>query len=241
MPRPSVRSQANAAGQAAVTLTPPAGHQVGDLIIIAIETANETVVATAFNTHGYTLVSPGVGGPHPGQGTAAAANATRLTIYWRRAANTTMPAVSTGDSGDHQSAAIIIIQNANTTIDPPWETAANLAQTTNSTTLDFNSLTTTNANTLIFHAAGLDTDVAGDQVSAPTNGNLTNLTEWTDAGTNAQDGGCIAIITGDFAGSGSTGNTTATLATTEIYSTWTAAILGTPDPTAKPWARAVIF
>lgn len=232
MPRPSVTGQANNAAAAAFSLTLPT-HKLNDLILVGIETANEAVPATAFTANGYTEVT-GAGGPPVGQGTAAGSNATRLTLYWRRAANNTMPPVYVADSGDHQAAFAAIITNANTTVDPPWEISANIRQTTNTTTLNFNSLTTTNANTLIVHVAGVDTDSTSAQVSGPTNASLSNLTEHTDIFTNAQDGGGIVFISGGKAVAGSTGNTTATLATTEIFNSWTAAILGTPDPTFKP-------
>lgn len=238
--RPSVRSQANNTGQAAFSIVVPT-HQANDVILVAIETANEAVPATSFTANGYTEIAPGAGGPALGQGTAAAANATKLTLYWRRAANSTMPDIYVADSGDHQVAGVLVIQDANTTIDPPWEVAANTRQTTNTTSVSFNSLTTTKANTLIVHVMNNDFDGAYPQMGVPTNATLTNLTEWTDVGTNAQDGGGIGILTGEFAGSGSTGNTTLTLATTEIFSTWTAAFFGDPDPTTYPWAQAVVF
>lgn len=243
MPRPSVRSQANNTGLGAITLTPVAGHAANDLMIVAIESANEVSAtwATAFSGAGWTNIPVGAGGPAEGIGTAAAANATRLTLYWRRAANGTMPAISVADSGDHQTAALVIIQNANTTVDPPWELAANTRQTTNTTTVSFNSFTTTNANTLIFHVAGVDTDTTTSQGSAPTNANLSDLTEHVDRFGSGGDGGGVIILSGGKATAGSTGNTTMTLATTEIFTTWSAAILGTPDPAAKPWARAVFI
>lgn len=241
MPRPSVTGQANNAAQAAFSLTLPT-HATNDLILVGIETANEAVPSTAFTANGYTEIAPGAGGPALGQGTAAGANATKLTLYWRRAANSTMPAVYVADSGDHQSAFAAVITNANTTVDPPWELAANTLQTTNTTTVSFNAFTTTNANTLIVHVAGVDTDNTDPQmISGPTNANLSDLTKHTDIFTNAQDGGGIIFISGGKATAGATGNTTGTLGVTEIFSTWSAAILGTPDPTAKPWARSVFI
>jgi hypothetical protein len=243
MPRPSFRSQVNVAAAAATTLTPPAGHQANDLMIVCIESANEASATwnTAFPSAGWTSIPPGDGGPAGGIGTAAAANATRLTLWWRRAANGTMPVISIADSGDHQTAALIIIQNANTTINPPWEQAANTRQTTNTTTISFNSFTTTNANTLMLHVAGVDTDTTTAQGSAPTNANLSDLTEHVDIFTNTQDGGGVIVLTGGKATAGSTGNTTLTLATTEIFTTWSAAIIGEPDAQPKPWARAVFI
>jgi hypothetical protein len=240
MPAPSVIGQANNAGQAAFSLTLPA-HQLNDLILVGVETANEAVPSTAFTANGYTEVTVGAGGPALGQGTAAGANATKLTIWWRRAANSTMPAVYVADSGDHQAGFAAIIRDANTTYDPPWELAANTRQTTNTTTVSFNSFTTTNANTLIVHVAGVDTDTTTPQGSSPTNANLADLTEHVDIFTNAQDGGGIILLSGRKITTGSTGNTTLTLATTEIFSTWSAVIVGEPDPTAKPWAQAIFI
>jgi hypothetical protein len=212
-------------------------------MVVAIESANEAAAtwATVFSGAGWTNIAPGAGGPGVGLGTAAAANATRLTLYWRRAANTTMPAIAIADSGDHTVAALLVIQNANTTVDPPWELAANTQQATNTTTVSFNSFTTTNANTLIVHVAAVDTDTATAQGSSPTNANLSDLTEHVDVFQSGQDGGGLIILSGGKAVAGSTGNTTMTLATTEIFSTWSAAVLGTPDPSFKPWARAVFI
>jgi hypothetical protein len=212
-------------------------------MIVGIESANEAAAtwASVFSAAGWNAIPAGAGGPHPGLGTAAAANATRLTLFWRRAANTTMPVIDIADSGDHTSAGLLIIQDANTTVDPPWELAANTSQATNTTTISFNSFTTTNANTLIVHFAGVDTDTAAAQGSAPTNGNLSNLTEHIDVFASGQDGGGIIVLSGGKATAGSTGNTTLTLATTEIFTTWSAAILGTPDAVIRPWAQAVFI
>jgi hypothetical protein len=241
--RPSVRGVASGAGQADVSFALPA-HQPNDIILIAIETANQPPTTTgnsAMSANGYTWIPPGVGGPAPGQGTAAAANATRLLLYWKRATTSAEAGVFVDDTGDHQSVAAVVIQDANTTIDPPWETAQNTQITSSTTSLSFASLTTTKANTLIVHVVGNDADAAGNQMGTPTNATLTNLTEWVDVGTTAQDGGVIGVITGDFVGSGSTGNTTLTLTTSEIFSTWTAAFFGEPDIEAFPWAQAVVF
>lgn len=242
MPRPSVRSQANNNGIAAFSLAIPT-HQTNDLILVAIETANEPVAATDFTANGYTEIAGGAGGTADGQGTGGAANATDLQIFWRRAANSTMPAIYVNASGtnDHQIAAILVIQNANISDATPFDTSANTRVTANTTSLSFASITTTKANTLICHFLGNDADAAAAQVGTPTNATLTNLTEWTDVGISNQDGGNLAVLTGDFVGSGSTGNTTATLATTEIHNTWTVAVYGEPDAQLYPWAQAVFI
>jgi len=119
----------------------------------------------------------------------------------------------------------VVIANANNTLTTPWEVSENTRQTTNTTSVSFNNITTTNANTLIVHVIGADTDTTTSQLGAPTNANLTSITEHTDVFTNTQDGGGVGIITGGKATAGAIGNTTLTLATTEIFTTWTAAIL----------------
>lgn len=242
MPRPSIVGQANNNGQAAFSLTIPT-HQQNDLIIFAVETANEPVAAATHTANGYTEITEGAGGTAIGQGTAGVANATDLQIFWKRAANSTEPAIYINASGgnDHQIAAVLVIRDANTGDATPFNTSANTRVTANTTSLSFASITTTKANTLILHFLGNDADVNAPQVGTPTNAGLTNLTEWTDVGISSQDGGNLAIISGDFVGSGSTGNTTATLGTTEIFNTWTVAVYGDPDPTLYPWAQAIVF
>lgn len=242
MPRPSIVGQANNTGTAAFSLTIPS-HQLDDLIIFAVETANEPVAAATHTANGYTEITEGAGGTAIGQGTAGGANATDLQIFWRRAANSTMPAIYVNASGgnDHQVASVLVIRNANTADPTPFDVSSNTRQTTNTTSLSFASLSTTKANTLIVHFIGNDADAAGNQMGTPTNATLTNLTEWVDVGMTGQDGGCLGVIAGEFAGSGSTGNTTATLSTTEIFNTWTVAIYGEPDAQVFPWAQAVMF
>ena len=237
MPAPSVRAVGafqQLAGSHNVTLPT---HAANDIILIVVTTANQLPpAANTFGSNGFTLV-PNL---PDGSGTVGGATGLRLFVYWTRATSAAQTAPSTGDSGSYQSSVAMSIQNCVET-GQPFETPANTRATAAATSVSFNDITTSNANTLICHVMGMDRDaVSSASVDALTNANLEEWTERQDQIGNTQAGGGSFIGTGRKVTAGAIGNTTATVVST-IFHTWTAAFQGLPDPTAKPWARAVIF
>lgn len=237
MPAPSVRAVGTFQQLAgSITVNMPT-HDVDDIILVVCTTANQNFPGTnTFASTGFTLV-PNL---PDGSGTAGAAGGLKLHIYWTRATSSAQTAPVTQDSGSYQSAVAISIQNCVTT-GQPFETPANTRATTASTSVSFNNITTSNANTLIVHVVGEDRDALDTAtMGAMTNANLEELTEWQDEIQNTQSGGGSFIGTGRKVTAGAIGNTTATVTST-IFHTWTAAFVGTPDAVLTPWAQAVVF
>lgn len=173
----------------------------GDLILIFLESANEAYTAPAGG--GYTAApeSP------IGFGAAAAANSTRLTIFYKfsNGAETTYV---TGDSGDHNSVGSMVIRGVDR-VNPFNVSAASTA--TPATTVTLPSVTTTVPETMIVLAVATDFDANSTTIfSALTNANLTSLTERIDGSTAQQDGGGLGVFTGLKETAGSTGTTTVT-------------------------------
>lgn len=186
----------------------------GDLILIFLESANEAFTAPVGG--GYTQLSSSP----QGIGAAAAANATRLTIFYK-ISNGTETTYVTGDSGDHNSVASLVIRGVD--ILNPINATAGTANAANATAT-CSSVTTTVPECLIVHAIANDRDLtAANTFGTITNANLTNLTEHVDGSTNAQDGGALGVFSGRKATAGSTGSTTI-VQTNEEYAQITIAI-----------------
>jgi hypothetical protein len=98
--------------------------------------------------------------------------------------------------------------------------------------MSFPGVTTTVADCLIVHGCAQDTDANSTATSgAPTNGNLTSLTERHDQTINAGAGGGIVVITGVKATAGATGNTTSTGSTSVTHAYVTLALAPRPAVT----------
>jgi hypothetical protein len=98
-------------GTGAVTPGMPAGIQANDILLLFVETANQA--ASLSTANGFAVIGSPVG-----TGTAAAAAATRLSVFWKRAVGgDASPVVA--DSGDHQAARIGAWRGVKTAT-PPW-------------------------------------------------------------------------------------------------------------------------
>ena len=98
-------------------------HQVNDIALLVVETANQAV--TLSTPAGFVEVT----NSPQGTGTAAGTAATRLAVYWKRAASSAESAPTVDNSGDHQIARIITFRGV-TTSGNPWDvTAGNVAST----------------------------------------------------------------------------------------------------------------
>lgn len=197
-----VAAGTSAGGTGAITPGVPAGVQYGDLLVMFVNTENENATTPA----GWTEFpdSP------QGIGTAANAAATRLEVYWKRAADTEPATYSVGDAGDHTYAQIVAFRGVLDTGNPYDVTSGGTeaADTSLSATGD----TTTVANCLILIACAHEIDSAGAQFSGWANSDLANILERIDEGTTAADGGGVGMATGEKAAAGSYGATTATVA-----------------------------
>jgi len=198
-------------GAAAIVVSPGAGRAVNDIDLMFIETENQAALLTT--AAGFALVT----GTDVGFGTAAAADACRMTVYWRRWNGTDGDPTIT-DSGDHQLALIISYSGVVTTGNP-WDVVGTNQQTVATTAGSATGVTTTLADTdyrIIIASAGSLPDALGllaTEVSGVTNGNLTGLTERADSTSNAGSGGSLFVADGGFSIAGATGATTFTSVT----------------------------
>ena len=154
-----------AEGTGALTVVWPT-HIANDVGLLFIETANEVVTPT---TSGWAEV---LNSPQ-GTGTAGAAAATRLTVYWKRATTTTESNVAIPTSGNHQVAAIAIFRNCQVTGNP-WDVTAG-STAASSGTIAFPTITPTINNTYVVCAYAWDTASADPGVNTSA-GSLTGLT-----------------------------------------------------------------
>ncbi len=212
-----VGAMQGAAGSIVHTIGGTSGiSEPGDLILIFLESANQAFTAPAGGGYLEAPSSP------QGRGTAAAANATRLTIFYK-IADGTETTYTTGDSGDHNAVGSLVISGVDRI--NPFNANAGTNNAAASTTVTFSSVNTTRPECLIINAVATDYDVASTAVfSNPTNANLTSLTERIDGTTAQQDGGGLGVFTGLKATAGSTGATTVTQVLAEEYTQITLAI-----------------
>ena len=144
------------------------------------------------------------------QATGATTAGTQLTIYWARATSSSMGAPTVTDPGNHAYGVILTFRGCVISGDP-WDVTAGDVKATASTSATAPAVTTTVANTLVINAVSRADDAAGAEFSAWSNANLGSLTEQSDDGTTAGNGGGIGIAVGTKAAAGDTGVTTATV------------------------------
>ena len=191
----------------------PAGTAVGDILVMFVETNNETITAA-----GWTQAT---NSPQ-----SDATDVTRLTVLWRRATGT--DATTTSDSGDHQIARIIGFSGCVTTGDP-WNITAGGTETTSDTSGSIPGATTTTANTMVVAACSTGVDGNSTAIfSAWTNASLVSITEQIDNGTNAGAGGGIGAATGIKSAAGAYSATTVTYSGASRKGLWSGAL--TPAP-----------
>ena len=197
-----------ASGTGAITPALPAGLQANDILLLFVETANQTISITNQNGGTWTQVT----GSPQGTGTAGGTAATALTAFWSRY-NGTQGAPTTSDSGNHQLGRIIAIRGA-TTSGNPWDVTAGGVEAAADTSGSIAGATTTVANTLVVVAIATSLPDANStaKFSGWTNADLSSLTERTDNTVTAGNGGGLGIATGGKATAGTYGATAVTLA-----------------------------
>jgi len=196
-------------GPGQMTPALPAGIAANDILLLFVETANEA--SSVSNQNGGTWAE--VTGSPQGYGTAAAADATRLTVFWSRY-NGTQGAPTVSDSGNHQVCRIIAIRGAAVSGNP-WDVTAGATESTVDTSGAIPGAATTVANTLVVAAiaTSLPDSVSTTNFSAWANGDLTSVTEQTDNTGTSGNGGGLGVATGVKATAGTYGSTAVTCAT----------------------------
>ena len=200
---------AQQSGTGNITLAWPA-HQTDDLALLFVESAQGDAVATPAgwspvdDSPQFTTGTGGPGGPNN------ADNGTRLTVFWRRATSNAMPNVTVADPGNHVYGRILTYRGVIPNSDP-WDVTGGGVKSAASNSVTLSGVTTTVADTLIVQAAARGTDSATNAFSNQSNGNLTGVTERSDAGTTSGHGGGLAVWDGVKATAGATGDTTASV------------------------------
>jgi len=186
-----------------ITPALPSGLQVNDVLLLFLETANESI--TISNQNGGSW-SPVTNSPQ-GTGTAGGTGATMLTVFWSRY-NGSQGAPTTSDSGDHQIGVIVAFRGVATTGNP-WDITSGSVDATGPTTLSIGGATTNSLNTLVVVATADDWDNASTtRYASWTNSNLSNIQERFDYGDTTLNGGGLGIMTGERASAGNYGTTT---------------------------------
>lgn len=201
---PAVRAVGTSAtGTGNVTPGLPTGHTTNDILLLFVQSNNQTAAAPA----GYAQV-----GPAAGIGTAAAAGGTRLTVFWKRDGGAESdPTVL--DTGDHTLAQILAVSGCVTTGDPFLNVGAS-RKATASTTSTGSAGATPVDQCMVVQAFVTALDSASAAFSSPTNADLSSVTEQIDVATADGNGGGIGVITGIAATSKSFAATTATVTST---------------------------
>lgn len=205
-----VAAGSSATGTGDITPGLPAGHTTDDILLLFVQTSNQTAAAPA----GYVKV-----GPAAGFGTAAAAASTRLTVFWKRDGGAESDPTVT-DPGDHAIGQIIGIRGCPTTGDP-FVCVGATRKTTASTTGTASAGATPVDNCLVINAFAHGLDSASAVFSSFTNADLSSVTERIDVATTDGTGGGIGVSTGLKAVAGSFAATTVTeTSTTDVSLTF---------------------
>lgn len=225
---PTYFGSSQGAGLSGASISPVASTAVDDILILAVESANETV-ATPTGQTGFVQVT----GSPQATGVAGATTAVALTVFWKRCAvaGDTTTAVVVADPGDHMSAVLASIRGCVTTGDP-WNVTAGDVEAAGSSSVTWPSVTTTVSDCLILNILANAFDSLTAQFSGQSNGALSGLAESADFNTNAGNGGGISIVTGGKAVAGVVGTTTGSLANSVVQGRLTIAMKSTTSVSA---------
>jgi hypothetical protein len=154
-------------GVGALTVSWPA-HVADDVGLLFVESANQAVSAPA----GWAEVT------NQGTGTAGADAATRLTVFWKRAASAAEANVAVADSGARQQAVIHTFRGCILTGNP-YDVVAGNVQAAANAAMSIPGATSTVADALIVAAMSNSLGVAAPTVQLNTlvNVSLTNVTK----------------------------------------------------------------
>ena len=249
MPAPTFRANSTiASGSGDVAITYPTGYAANDILVLALEGANQSNAQAHTNLTNNNWIR--VANSNVTQGTLGAATATKVDVWWRRVTSNANTAVNIVDFGDHTMCVMAAFSNCVTTGDP-WDTGTaagvNVVVGTATSQVTFRNVTTSEANTLVLNWITSPRDAAAAHINASPiiinspSGDETDITERIDWGTTQQNGGTIALLTYRKPSAGQTGNLRANTVTSNTAALWTGALRGLPDPQAKPRAWSVFI
>lgn len=204
----------------------PTGILPGDIIMLAVETANESISTPA----DWTEVTDSPQGTGAGGGTSS----TRLTLFWQRYAEGGATTVAVSDSGNHQLAQTFAFRGCLASGDP-WDILVSGVDSTEDTSVSATGGTTTVDDCLVAVFCARSADAGADQFSSWANADLAGFTERTDFGTTQGNGGGHSLATGVKTTAGAFGASTATLANASVK----AFIVVALEPSPAPWVKAL--
>jgi hypothetical protein len=222
MPMPSVYAVGAAANSTGAAITPgiPTGTDANDILILLHEMDPVLNAAALGAVTGYSEVLNS-----PSSQTAGLP--TRLTVRWHRATGPESGTVSCPAVTNHHIARIIGVRGCVTTGNPWNQTAASVAASSASVSID--GLTTTAIDCLILAAVTTGKDLASTaEIGTWANASLANpaVTEQVDNWTSSGTGGGIGASTGGKAAAGVVSATTATLVTANTQARFCMALQG---------------
>ena len=215
---PAVISVGTSSISTGATTTYIPAHNIDDIILTIIETEQYD---NNYLPTGYTSIP---GSPLP---TINMFTGTKLQAYWKRATTTEagVTTIAVPDLGNHTMQRTFIIRGCRTSGNP-FEQVATSTEEAFVSTVTFPSVTTTTKECLIVNVGvhGLDT-FNSTFYGTPVNSNLSSLQIHAQATDSTGAGGGYCVISGVKQSIGSTGTTTATLASTAIQAMMTIAFV----------------
>lgn len=189
----------------APTATLPGTHALNDILVLVLQSSNDTLATPA----GYTQI-----GPQNGIGASTTADSTRLGIFWKRdGGSESAPTIA--DSGDHTYGFMFAVRGC-PTIGAPFHFMSNNWKFATSTAAIATGGETNVDNCLITNLFATGIDNAGAQASNIVNTDLTSVTEEFDDGTTDGTGGGLVLVSGVKAVAGPFGQTTLDWANTTV-------------------------
>jgi len=192
-----------ASSAGAITPVLPAGIATNDLLLLFLETHQETATVPTPNGGTWTQApsSP------QGSGSFGANSSARITVFYSFY-NGTQGNPTTNDPGDHISGRIAAFRGVN--LNNPFNTSSGGVNTDVGSTTTVNGGTTTVAQCLVIGCGATEDD--GDSIGAWTAGSgLANFTEMFENIHTAGDQGLITAWRAEKATAGAYGNSTATM------------------------------
>jgi hypothetical protein len=204
------------------------GKQDGDLMLIFVESANQSVATPTVFDANDTLTDVDVWSNTivaVGTGTAGSSTATRLSVFHRFFVSGVDDFYSNRIlfSGDHMTYGFIVLRG----VDQATPIDAYVTGTAaSSTSVTITGTNTTVGNCYVLAVVANSTDTATSQGSGHANASLSGITEVLDQNGTSGNGGGYTVIGGGLVSAGSTGNTTLTLGTASVQAFATIAIRG---------------
>lgn len=173
-----------------------------DFLILAVESANETVTPPS----GWTQFTNG--DYYTGSGTPGGVGSTRLSIFYRFC-DDTLSGVTIADSGSHQYATVLVFKGVDTT--EPLATTGSGSYITHiptaQTSVSLPDVYVAYNNSLVVNILSNGHNTNGPLFSSQSNPNLTSLTKVFDYNVSLGVGGGLTVLTGVKTTTGWTGST----------------------------------